>query len=80
MKNILTIALIIVLGTFAQAKNTPNIIKVEAIAKKIVIKEMVKLSTTQENTFEVARLYRRSNARINKALIFSTERTRVKMS
>ena len=78
MKSILTVVFVIVLGVFAQAKNTPADLKVEAIAKTIVIKEVVKLNTTQENTLEVARLYRRSNSRVKKALSFTTKRNRSK--
>lgn len=80
MKSILTIVFVIVLGVFAQAKNTPSVIKVEAITKTIVIKEEVKVNTIQENTLEVARLYRRSNSRVKKALSFSTKRNRSKMA
>ena len=78
MKNILTIVFVIVLGVFAQAKNTPADMKVESIVKTIVIKEVVKLNITDNNTLEVARLYRRSNSRVNKALIFTTKRDRSK--
>jgi len=80
MKNILTIVFVIVLGVFAQAKNTPTDIKVEAITKTIVITEEVKEELTTENTLEVARLYRRSNSRVKKALSFSTKRNRSKMA
>ena len=79
MKSILTIVFVIVLGTFAQAKNTPTQTRVEAIAKTIVIKENAKLNTNQNNTLRIARLYRRSNSRVNKALSFSTKRNRAKM-
>jgi len=60
MKNILTVVFVIVLGVFAQAKNTPSEIKVEAIAKTIIITEELNENLTEENTLEVARLYRRS--------------------
>jgi len=80
MKNILTIVFVIVLGVFAQAKNSPADMKVETIAKTIVLKETVKVVADQENTLEVARLYRRSNSRVTKALSFSTKRNRSKMA
>ncbi len=80
MKSILTVVFVIVLGVFAQAKNTPADIKVETIVKTIVITEELTEEVRDENTLEVARLYRRKNSRVKKALSFYTKRNRSKMA
>ncbi len=80
MKSILTIVFIIFLGVFAQAKNSPVEVKVEALAKTIVLVAEVDETVIEENTQEVARLYRRTNSRVRKALSFTTKRNRSKMA
>ena len=80
MKSILTIVFVIFLGVFAQAHNTATELKVEAIEMSAVIVTEVKADTVEENTLEVARLYRRANSQVKKALSFYTKRNRSKMA
>jgi len=79
MKNILTIVFVIFLGVFAQAQNKTAEVKVEAVEMSVVIVTEITV-TEKENTEEVARLYRRANSRVKKALSFSTKRNRSKMA
>lgn len=67
MKAILTILLIFTLSASASAST--------GVKKKPVKKEIVKQSEK-----EVARLYRRKNSRVKKALTFQTKRNKSKLS
>ncbi|QCX00732.1 hypothetical protein FGM00_11665 [Aggregatimonas sangjinii] len=80
MKSILTIVFIITLGVFAQAQNTSTDVKVNTIEMSVVVVADVEEATVIENTMEVARLYRRSNSQVKKALAFTTKRNRAKMA
>lgn len=80
MKSILTIIFVITLGVFAQAQNNTTEVKVATVEMSIVTFEVVKADTVTEDTLEVARLYRRSNSQVKKALSFSTKRNRAKMA
>ena len=80
MKSILTIIFIITIGVFAQAQNHVAEVKIATIEMGIVIITDAAADTVQENTLEVARLYRRSNSQVKKALSFTTKRNRAKMA
>ena len=80
MKSILTIIFVITLGVFAQAQNNVAEVKVATIEMSVVMVAEVAADTVSENTLEVARLYRRSNSQVKKALSFSTKRNRAKMA
>ena len=80
MKSILTIIFVITLGVFAQAQNNTTEVKVATVEMSVVILEEVNVDMGAEDTLEVARLYRRSNSQVKKALSFSTKRNRAKMA
>lgn len=80
MKSILTIVFIITLGVFAQAQNKTAELKVATIEMSVVLVADIEEATVTENTMEVARLYRRSNSQVKKALTFTTKRNRAKMA
>jgi len=80
MKTIITLIFIIFIGTAAQANtNTTEDVKVETIEMTIVTETATEEVVTEKNT-EVARLYRRANSRVKKALTFTTKRNRAKMA
>jgi len=78
MKTIATIFFIFFIGTAAQAQNNTNDVKVETIEMGVVT-ETVKELKVETNT-EVARLYKFKNARVTKALSFTTKRNAAKMA
>ena len=78
MKTIATIFFIFFIGTAAQAQNNTNDVKVKTIEMGIVT-ETVKELKVETNT-EVARLYKFKNARVTKALSFTTKRNAAKMA
>ncbi|QCX00741.1 hypothetical protein FGM00_11715 [Aggregatimonas sangjinii] len=80
MKSILTIVFIITLGVFAQAQNTSTEVEANTIEMSVVVVADVEEAIITENTMEVARLYRRSNSQVKKALAFTTKRNRAKMA
>ena len=83
MKAVLTFILILTFGTFAMA-NTTIAEKVDTIEMGIVMDAGYTLkvdnSVTTANETSIARLYRRENSRVLKALSFSTKRTVGKMA
>jgi hypothetical protein len=78
MKTIASIFFIFFIGMSAQAQNNTTDIKVETIEMGIVTETTTELNF--ENTTEVARLYKFKNARITKALSFTTIRNKAKMA
>jgi hypothetical protein len=78
MKTIATIFFIFFIGMSAQAQNNTTDVKVETIEMGIVTETATELNF--ENTTEVARLYKFKNARITKALSFTTIRNKAKMA
>lgn len=70
MKLFLTVVLFLFLSV-AYSQDKPVQQKVDTIEKGIV---------TDTNTDEVARLYRRKNSRVKKALSFTTKRNRSKLA
>ncbi len=75
MKAIVTIIFILFIGLTAQAQNQTEEVKVETVKTEIVVVTQI----TQEDN-AIARLYRRPNSRIKKALNFTTKRNRAKLA
>lgn len=75
MKTVIAIIFFLFIGTFAQAQEAPVQQKVDTIKMEIVTVDQIK-ENMKENTTEVARLYRRADYRVKKALSFSTKRDR----
>ena len=73
MKAIVTIIFILFIGFTAHAQEKTAEVKVETIKTEIVTDIKV-----EDNA--VARLYRRSNSRVKKALNFTTKRNKAKMA
>lgn len=78
MKTVATIFFILFIGTTLQAQNNASEQKVETMEMTIVTETVY--STDFKNNTEVARLYKFKNARITKALSFTTKRNRAKMA
>ncbi len=78
MKTIATIFFIFFIGMSAQAQNNTTDVKVETIEMTIVTETATELNL--ENTTEVVRLYKFKNARVTKALSFTTKRNKAKMA
>ena len=75
MKTIVTIIFIIFIGLTAQAQDKTPEVKVETVKTEIVTVTNI---TVQDNA--VARLYRRPNTRVKKALNFTTKRNKAKLA
>lgn len=78
MKTIGTIFFILFIGTAAQAQNNTTDVKVETIEMTIVTETVKELNLATKT--EVARLYKFKNARVKKALSFTTKRNKAKMA
>ena len=78
MKTIATIFFIFFIGTAAQAQNNTTDVKVETVEMTIVTETAYELNL--ETKTEVARLYKFKNARVIKALSFTTKRNKAKMA
>ena len=79
MKTLLTLAFILFIGAAAQAKEIAPLVKLNTIEASIVTFEAAQ-ETTPEETKKVARLYKRSNTKVKKALSFTTKRNRPKLA
>ena len=75
MKTIVTIIFILFISFAAQAQNKTAEVKVETVKTEIVTVTKI---TLEDNA--VARLYRRPNSRVKKALNFTTKRNRAKLA
>jgi hypothetical protein len=78
MKTIATIFFIFFIGMSAQAQNNTTDVNVETIEMTIVTETVKELNL--ETKTEVARLYKFKNARVTKALSFTTKRNKAKMA
>ena len=86
MKAIITLVLVIIFGATALAKtNDTHDIKVETIEMGIVLDtgadatdDFEEVEISEEN--EVARVYKRKNSRVKKAISFTTKRNRAKLA
>ena len=79
MKTIATLIFVLFIGVTAQAQKATEEVKVETVEMTIATEITVE-ETTLENKAEVARLYKRDNYRVKKALSFTTKRNRAKMA
>ncbi|PKA97002.1 hypothetical protein B0O79_0650 [Flavobacteriaceae bacterium MAR_2009_75] len=79
MKTIATLIFVLFIGFAAQAQKATEDVKVEPVEMSITTEITVE-ETTLENKAEVARLYKRENYRVKKALSFTTKRNRAKMA
>ncbi|MEX0287858.1 MAG: hypothetical protein AB3N14_02005 [Flavobacteriaceae bacterium] len=77
MKAIVTLIFVLFIGFAAQAQDTKTEIKVVTIELGIVT---TSTEDAKEVKTEVARLYRRSNSRVKKALSFTTKRNKAKLA
>ena len=77
MKTILTILFVLTIGVTAQAQDKAAEVKVEAIEMTIVTSTT---NTTVKKEDKVARLYRRANSKIKRALSFTTKYNKTKLA
>jgi hypothetical protein len=82
MKAILTFVFILFIGVVAQAQETTNEVKVENVETTIVTSNTTTRfnEVSTQNTNAVARLYKFKNARVLKALAFTTKRNASKLA
>jgi len=78
MKIILTLIVIILIGTSAIAQDANTEVKVETTTETVITNSKVKIE--KEIKTEVARLYMFKNSRIKKALAFRTKRNKSKLA
>ena len=78
MKAIITLIAIIFFSTFAVAQNNTEEIKVDTIAKGVVLVNEVEETINEDN--KIARLYMFKNSRVKKELSFKTKRDRSKLA
>jgi len=79
MKTIATLIFVLFISVAAQAQNVTEQVKVETVEMTIVT-STEKKEVTLEKKNEVARLYKFKNARVKKALSFTTKRNKAKMA
>lgn len=82
MKAILTFVFILFIGVVAQAQETTNEVKVDNVETTTVTSNTSTKynEVSSENNNEVARLYKFKNARVLKALAFTTKRNTAKLA
>lgn len=83
MKAVLTLIIIVVFGTVAMAQEAPTNAKVESTQMALVLDSSINTTVlTQESAqdFQIARLYKRKNSRVKKALRFTTKRNSSKLA
>ncbi|MGB5819897.1 MAG: hypothetical protein WBG90_10480 [Saonia sp.] len=79
MKTIATLIFVLFIGVAAQAQDAKQDVKVATIEMTIVT-TTTNTVVQKEATNEVARLYKRTNSRVKKALSFTTKRNKAKMA
>ena len=77
MKTLITLIFVLMIGVTAQAQDKAAEVKVETIEMTIVTSTT---NTTVKQEEKVARLYRRANSTVKKALSFTTKRNRAKLA
>ncbi|MEO9892307.1 hypothetical protein, partial [Aurantibacter sp.] len=77
MKTIATLIFVLFIGVAAQAQTATTEVNIDTVEMTISTEITVEEATAEKNT-EVARLYRRTNSRVKKALSFTTKRNRAK--
>lgn len=81
MKTIITLIFVLFIGFAVQAQETSKEVKVDTIEMSIVSSTIdSEDKKVKEATNSIARLYKRSNSRVKKALSFTTKRNRAKMA
>lgn len=75
MKAIITLIFVLFISVAAQAQAQDG--KLEATVETVTI---TLETATEANDTKVARLYRRDNAKVNKALSFTTKRNKAKLA
>ncbi|MEB8329656.1 hypothetical protein OO009_09830 [Flavobacteriaceae bacterium KMM 6897] len=82
MKTILTFFFILFIAIVAQAQETTNEVKVENVETTTVTSNTTTRfnEVSTQNNNEVARLYKFKNARVLKALAFTTKRNTAKLA
>lgn len=85
MKSILTLLIVLLFGAMAMAQNTQTDVKVESIEMGVVLDgsltvSIATLQSSQPIQDQVARLYKFRNARVKKALSFSTKKTKAQLT
>lgn len=85
MKSVLTLVLVLFLGTMAIAQNTENNGKVDTFKMGVVLViSTPDIDLSENNPFvgtkALARLYRYPNSRVKKALSFSTKKDSPKLA
>jgi hypothetical protein len=78
MKAILTFVFFIFITTTAMANTGAKQVKVETISYGVELRITIEESDVKQT--QVARLYKRKNSRIKKALKFTTKRNKAKMA
>lgn len=79
MKTIITFVFVLFIGLSAQAQTKVAEVKVETIQMTVVANIKVEKKVTSKGC-QVARLYKRDNARVKKELSFITKYNRAKMA
>ena len=77
MKTLITLIFVLTIGFAAQAQDKVAEVKVETIEMTIVTSTT---ETTAKKEEKVARLYRRANSKVKKALSFTTKRNKSKLA
>ena len=77
MKTLITLIFVLMIGVTAQAQDKAAEVKVETIEMTIVTATE---NTTVKQEEKVARLYRRANSTVKKALSFTTKRNKAKLA
>lgn len=77
MKTLITLIFVLTIGVAAQAQDKAAEVKVETIEMTIVTSTT---NTTVKKEEKVARLYRRANSTVKKALSFTTKRNKAKLA
>lgn len=78
MKTIATLIFVLFIGFTSQAQNADEA-KVDTVEMTVVTNIEIK-KKVEIGKYEVARLYKRDNARVKKELSFSTKRNKAKMA
>lgn len=77
MKTLITLIFVLLIGFTAKAQDTKTVTKVAVIEMGIVSDTNKEV---KETATDVARLYKRSNSRVKKALSFTTKRNKSKLA
>ena len=79
MKTIATLIFVLFIGVATQAQTATEEVKAATVEMTIVTETSFE-EVAFESTTEVARLYKRSDAKVKKALSFTTKRNKAKMA